>query len=51
MRKTAAVLLLILGIVFSLLGLAALAAGVALTVAGRVWSARLVAAAAGAGVA
>jgi tight adherence protein B len=32
------------------LGLAALAAGVALTVAGRVWSARLVAAAAGAGV-
>lgn len=33
------------------LGLAALAAGVALTVAGRVWSARLVAAAAGAGVA
>jgi tight adherence protein B len=32
------------------LGLAALAAGVALTVAGRLWSARLVAAAAGAGV-
>lgn len=32
------------------LGLAALAAGVALTVAGRVWSARLVAAAAGAGL-
>jgi tight adherence protein B len=31
-------------------GLAALAAGVGLTVAGRVWSARLVAAAAGAGV-
>lgn len=33
------------------LGLAAMAAGIALTVAGRVWSARLVAAAAGAGVA
>lgn len=32
------------------LGLAALAAGIALTVAGRVWSAKLVAAAAGAGV-
>ena len=32
------------------LGLAALAAGIALTIAGRVWSARLVAAAAGAGV-
>jgi tight adherence protein B len=32
------------------LGLAALAAGIALTVAGRFWSARLVAAAAGAGV-
>jgi tight adherence protein B len=32
------------------LGLAALAAGVALTVAGRLWSARLVTAAAGAGV-
>lgn len=32
------------------LGLAAMAAGIALTVAGRVWSARLVAAAAGAGV-
>jgi tight adherence protein B len=31
-------------------GLAALAAGAGLTVAGRVWSARLVAAAAGAGV-
>jgi tight adherence protein B len=33
------------------LGLAALAAGIALTVAGRIWSARLVAAAAGAGAA
>jgi tight adherence protein B len=32
------------------LGLAALAAGLVLTVAGRMWSARLVRAAAGAGV-
>jgi tight adherence protein B len=32
------------------LGMAALAAGVGLTLAGRIWSARLVGAAAGAGV-